>query len=153
MMIWLSIAAVAAIGFLAWNLSRRLGSDHLAAFSDRRRASARLVSRGEFVDGSRRLPVALALTDSALIYENTELKASLGLEWVREIEYDTMLATGLDVRDGRVLRLRSDSQTFEFVLPVDVADRWGSLLPTRSGSEGSVRMRRVHVEGGTPWPR
>jgi hypothetical protein len=36
---------------------------------------------------------------------------------VREVEYDTELATGLAIADGRVLRLRSHSQTFEFVLP------------------------------------
>lgn len=127
----LSIAAVVVIGFLGWSLYRRLASDRIAGFMNRRRTTSRLVSRGEFVDGNRHLPVALAMTGSTLFYENSDMEASLDLQWVREIEYDTELATGNTPRDGKVLRLRSDSQTFEFVLPHDVVPRWHLMLPPR----------------------
>src|SRR5947209_2470378 len=35
------------------------------------------------------------------------------------------------VSRGGVLRMRSDSQTFEFVVPNDTASRWHSVLPAR----------------------
>ncbi len=83
------------------------------------------------MDGNRHLAVALALTESTFFYENPEMEASIDLEWVREIEYDNELATGGMVAAGEVLRLRSDSQTFEFVVPNDTAARWHSVLPPR----------------------
>jgi len=132
------IIAVATVALLVWNLAGRLRSDQIAAFNDRRRETSRLVSRGEFVDGNRRMEVALALTDSSIIYENPALEASLALEWVTEIEYDTVLATGLAVADGRVIRLRSHSQVFEFVLPIEVVSLWCAALPARQSRDGSV---------------
>ena len=59
------------------------------------------------------------------------MQASLDLQWVREIEYDTELATGGAVAGGSVLRLRSDSQTFEFVVPSQSVARWQVALPSR----------------------
>ena len=61
---WFLIAAVIALGILGWNLYRRMGADRIAKFMERRRTTARMVSRGEFVDGNRHLAVALAVTDS-----------------------------------------------------------------------------------------
>ena len=127
----LSLAAGVAVAFLAWNLYRRFGTDQIAIFNERRRSSSRMVGRGEFVDGNRHLDVALAVTHSTLFYENADMQASLDLQWVREIEYDTELATGGAVAGGKVLRLRSDSQTFEFVLPNDSVARWHVMLPPR----------------------
>lgn len=69
MLTWLTVAAVAALAFLVWNLLRRLGADRIAVINDRRRATSRLVSRGELVDGNRHLDVALAVTQSTLFYE------------------------------------------------------------------------------------
>lgn len=135
---WLIIAAVVAVAVLGWNLYRRLGSDRIATFIERRRTSSRMVSRGEFVDGNRHLAVALAVNDSTFFYENTDMQASLDLQWVREIEYDTELATGLAVAGGKVLRLRCYSQTFEFVLPNDVVPRWHMMLPPRRVAEPAV---------------
>jgi len=132
------IIALATVGLLAWNLAGRLRSDQLEVFNERRRDSSLLVSRGEFVDGNRRLKVALALTESSIIYESQGMQASLGLEWIREIEYDTVLATGLPIDGGRVLRLRSHSQVFEFVLPVEAVSRWCATLPARQARNGSV---------------
>ena len=119
------------VAYLGWSLYRRFGADRLARFSDRRRAGSRMVGRGEFVDGNRHLEVALAVTDSTLFYENTDMQASLDLQCIREIEYDSELATGSAVVGGRVLRLRSDSQTFEFVVPNESATRWQLVLPSR----------------------
>ncbi len=131
MMGWMTVAAVVVIVLLGWNLYRRFATDRIAAFNDRRRPESKIVGRAEFVDGNRHLDVALALTRSTLFYENADMEASIDLQWVREIEYDTELATGLAIADGRVLRLRSHSQTFEFVLPRDLVTRWYMQLPPR----------------------
>lgn len=131
MMTWLTLVALIAVGFLAWSLVRHLGTDRLAAFNDKRRPTSRFVSRGEFVDGNRHLDVALAVTQTTFYYENRDMQASIDLQWVREIEYDTKLATGTTPATGKVLRLRSNSQTFEFVLPNEVVPRWHLMLPPR----------------------
>ena len=128
-LLWLAAGVVVA--FLSWRLYRRLGADRIGELNTRRRTSSRLVGRGTFVDGSRHVDVALALTGSTLFYENRGMQASLDLQWVREIEYDTELATGGAVPGGKVLRLRSSSQTFEFVLPNDSVARWYLMLPAR----------------------
>ncbi|MEA2338776.1 MAG: hypothetical protein QOE82_2783 [Thermoanaerobaculia bacterium] len=132
---WILIVAAAALAVLGWNLYRRLGSDRIGKFMEKRRTLARMVSRGEFVDGNRHLQVALAVTDSTFFYENSDMQASLDLQWVREIEYDTELATGTVVAGGKVLRLRCYSQTFEFVLPNDVVARWHMMMPPRRTAE------------------
>jgi hypothetical protein len=135
---WLLIAAVVALAVLGWSLYRRLGSDRIAKFIERRRTTSRMVSRGEFVDGNRHLAVALAVTDSTFFYENSDMQASLDLQWVREIEYDNELTTGAAVTGGKVLRLRCYSQTFEFVLPNDVIARWHMMMPPRRVAEPAV---------------
>jgi len=127
----LSLAAVVGVAFLCWNLYRRFGTDRIVKFIERRRGSSRMVSRGEFVDGNRHLDVALAVSQSTFFYENSDMQASLDLEFVREVEYDTELGTGSAVPGGKVLRLRSDSQTFEFILPNDAVARWHMMLPPR----------------------
>ena len=138
MMTWLSIAAIAVLAFLSWNLYRRFGADRIAALSEKRRPTSRLVSRGQFVDGNRHMEVALALTGSALFYENADMQASIELQWVSEIEYDTQLSTGSAVAGGKVLRLRCYSQLFEFVLPNDEVARWHMNLPPRRPLEPAV---------------
>lgn len=130
-MTWLSIAALVAVAFLGWHLYRRFGADRIAEFNERRKSTSKMVSRGEFVDGNRHLDVALAVTQETFFYENSDMQASLDLQFVREIEYDTELATGSVPATGKVLRLRSHSQTFEFVLPEDVVARWHMMLPPR----------------------
>ena len=128
-LLWLVMGV--AVAFLGWNLYRRFGADRIAELNERRRGSSRMVGRGEFVDGNRHLDVALAVSQSTFFYENADMQASLDLQWVREIEYDTELATGGAVPGGKVLRLRSDSQTFEFVLPNETVARWHMVLPAR----------------------
>jgi hypothetical protein len=138
MMTYLTVAALIAVAILGWNLYRRLGTDRIAQFNDKRRATSRMVSPGEFVDGNRHLPVALAVTQSTFYYENSDMQASLDLQWVREIEYDTQLATGLAVDGGKVLRLRCFSQVFEFVIPNDVVARWHMMMPPRRAIEAAA---------------
>jgi len=138
MFVWASIAGVLVVAFLGWNLYRRFGSDRIAQLNDGRRATSRMVSRGELVDGNRHLAVAMAVTESTFFYENSDMQASLDLEWIREIEYDTALATGAPVHGGRVLRLRTDRQVFEFVLPPDDVSKWYVMLPPRQAARREV---------------
>lgn len=131
MSVWMTILAIGVIVVLSWNLYRRLGADRIGAFIEKRRATSRMVGKGEFVDGNRHLEVALAVTQETFFYENSDMQASIDLQWVREIEYDTELATGTVPAHGKVLRLRSNSQTFEFVLPEELVARWHMMLPPR----------------------
>ncbi len=133
----LTIAAVVAVGILAWYLYGRFGVKRIAQLNEKRRSSSRLVSPGEFVDGNRHLQVALAVTHETLFYENPDMEASIDLHWVREIEYDTELATGTTPPSGKVLRLRTHSQAFEFVIPEDVVARWHMMLPPRRAAEAA----------------
>ncbi len=80
----------------------------------------------------------MATGQSMFFYENSDMQASLDLQWVREIEYDTQLATGASVAGGKVLRLRCFSQVFEFVIPNDVVARWHMMLPPRRVIEAAV---------------
>jgi hypothetical protein len=135
MLVWLSIAAAAVVVFLCWNLYRRFGVDRVEKFINGRRATSRMVSAAEFVDGSRHLQVALAVTNSDLFYENADMQASLDLRFIREIEYDVRLGTGHSVAGAKVLRLRSASQVFEFVIADACVTRWQTALPPRGRNE------------------
>ena len=132
MLVWLTIGALGVVALLIWNLSRRVESDRITELNDRRRATARLVSRGQLVDGNRHIDVALAVTKSTLFYENSDMQASIDLRWVREVEYVSQLMTGSSVSSGKVMRLRINSQTVEFVIPFDVVSRWNLMLPPRT---------------------
>jgi hypothetical protein len=147
MLVWLSIAAAGVVAFLCWNLYRRFAVDRLEKFIDGRRATSRMVSAAEFADGSRHLQVALALTNSDLFYENADMQGSLDLRFVREVEYDVGLATGQPVTSGKVLRIRSFSQVFEFVIADDLIPRWQTALPPRRRNEApsvsELAMRTV----------
>jgi hypothetical protein len=149
MTFWITLVALGVLVFLIWNLYRRFGADRLAALSEKRRPGSRLISRGEFVDGNRRMEVALALTRSTFFYENADMAASLELQWISEIVYDTQLVTGLAVGDGKVLRLRCYGQVFEFVLANDVVQQWHMNLPPRraDGVASPVTPATVPVMG------
>lgn len=135
MLTLLSISGAAVVAGLGWNLSRRIASDHIQRFMDGRRAASRLVSRADFVDDDRHLPVSLALTSSALYYENSDMQTSLDLEWVQDVEYVSELVTGQHAGDGNVLRLRCYSQVFEFILPHAVLQQWRVVFPAHGGTE------------------
>jgi len=135
---WFVIAAFIALAVLGWNLYRRIGADRIEKFLERRRKTARMVSRADFIDGGRHVAVALAVTDSTFFYENTDMQSTLDLQWVREIEYGAQLANGVAVAGGKVLRLRCYNETFEFVLPNDVVARWHMMMPPRRAAVPAV---------------
>lgn len=102
---------------------------HLA----KHRASSKLVTRAEYVEGPELIPVALALTDTAFYYENNDLEASFDLDRLDEVEYDDDLATGRTLHGAcRVLRLRSHGAAFEFVLDKADCVKWSAALPPRT---------------------
>jgi len=145
MLTWLTIGiALAAVVYLGRNLARRFASDRIQQLMDRRRASSRLISRGELIDGSRHLPVALALDAATLYYESADLQASLDLQWIEEVEYDGDVVTGHSIGAGRILTLRCYSQAFEFLIPVDALPRWQEVLP--------AHRRAAHAAAPAGWP-
>ncbi|HEX7190346.1 MAG TPA: hypothetical protein VF381_02135 [Thermoanaerobaculia bacterium] len=131
MLFLLSVVALGVIGTLGWGIYQRIAASRLDAIANKRRATSRIVSSGEFVDGSRHLKVAIALTSTDLFYENADLKAYIDLRLVQEVEYDSCLATGREAVGGKVLRIRCYSQLFEFILPNEVVPKWHLLLPQR----------------------
>ena len=107
--------------------------DLLQAMIDKRRPSAKIVSRADYVEGAEQIPVALSLTENVMYYENPDLDASFDLDRLDEIEYSDELATGRAVHHGcRVLRLRSHGAAFEFVMDGGESQKWANLLPPRS---------------------
>ncbi len=104
----------------------------------RRKQGARACSGAELVEGGQRIPVALAITDDTLYYENTDLQASLELRNIDEVQYDDETATGHSVI-GKILRLRSHGHMFEFVLDAKAAHQWQSALPAHRIDEGTAQ--------------
>ena len=127
----LLIGGAIVVALLTWTLLRHLANDRIRQFTERRRGISRFVSLGEFVDGSRHIPVSLAISRSAFYYENSAMQASLDLDWIQEVEYSSDLATGHHAGRGRVMSLRCWSQTFEFILPADSVRQWQMTLPPR----------------------
>lgn len=127
----LFIASIAAAILLCLAIFRSAGLARIAKFKSARRSTSRLVGSGQLVVGTHRSSVALAVTDTTLFYERDVRKGSVDLDSVLAIEYDTVLAAGVDVRDGRVLRLRSAASTIEFVLPREDVSNWYMILPPR----------------------
>jgi len=102
--------------------------DLLDEYIKRRSASSRVCSRADFVEGRERIPVALALTDDTIYYENPDLQASLDLKLIDEVEYDDETTTGQSVV-GTALRIRAHGQTIEFVMDANTARLWQTALP------------------------
>ena len=129
-LVYLVLAAV-AVGLVAVYLKMRQ-RDHLDVILNKRKPTAKLVSRADYMEGMEKIPVALALTGDTFYYENPDLEASFELARVDEIEYDDELATGKNVPETcRVLRLRSHGAAFEFVLEKAEAAKWAAALPAR----------------------
>jgi hypothetical protein len=124
----LTVLGVVVLAGLVWFFIRTLSHDRLDAIIKKRGATAKLVTPADYVEGGTHIPVALALDEKCLYYENVDLQASLDLDRIEEVEYDDELATGGEVH-GRVLRLRSHGHTFEFVLDNPTAARWSAVLP------------------------
>jgi hypothetical protein len=133
-----TIAGLAVLAALVWILMRMRSTDLLEEKMAKRRTSSRLVSRADLVEGLERIPVALALTNEAIFYENPDLDASLDLKQIEEVEYDNETATG-QVLEGNALRLRSHGHTFEFVLDADSTGKWRAMLPARRLGQGTAQ--------------
>jgi hypothetical protein len=138
----LSIGGVVIVAVLGWNLRKRFAADAIRRFQDGRRASSRMVSSAELIDGGRHLPVSLALNHVALYYESSKLQTSLDLNWIQEVEYE-----------NDVLRLRCFSQVFEFILPAGAFGPWQAVLPARRTNEADAdsanELSRADDDG---WP-
>lgn len=107
--------------------------DMIGTFLEKRRGSSKLVTRADYVEGAELIPVAMALTNDSLYYENPDLEASFELSRIDEVEYSDDLVTGKNHRtDTRVLRLRSHGATFEFLMDKADAQKWESTLAPRT---------------------
>jgi hypothetical protein len=124
-----TVLGVAAVAGLVWWMLKRRSEERLDALLKQRNGSSKIAGMADYVEGMQHIPVVLALGESAVSYENFDLQAQLDIARIEEVEYDDELATGKDVPNGRVLRLRSHGRAFEFILPKVEADRWASQLP------------------------
>lgn len=131
-MAMLTIGGVIVLAVLVVVFLRVRQRDLLGAIMEKRRASATLVSRGDYVEGAQTIPVALALTPETFYYENTDMESSLDLDRIDEIEYSDELMTGKNHDEScRVLRLRSHGTAFEFLVERNEARKWEAALPQR----------------------
>lgn len=136
----ITVVGLAAIVILAFIFMKTRANDQLKEIMARRKGSSKLVSRAEYVEGMEHIPVAISLSDASVFYENADLKAQLDLSRIDEVEYDNELSFGKEVPEGKVLRLRSHGQAFEFILDSTAAQQWLSSLPAhRMGEPGNVR--------------
>jgi hypothetical protein len=127
-----TIVGLVVLAVLIVVFMKTRSKDLLAEIIEKKKATSKVVSRAEYVEGMQRMPVAVSLTDSAFYYENPDLQASFDLAMIDEIEYDDELATGRSVEHGcRVLRLRSHGTTFDFILAPADCEKWMAALPQR----------------------
>jgi hypothetical protein len=137
------LTAVTVIGLvvlaaLIWLFLKTRSKDLIEEMMVKRRASSRLVSRAEFLEGMEKINVALSLAADRICYENPDIDAYLELRHIEEIEYDDETATGHPI-EGRVLRLRSHGHSFEFLLDIPTARQWESMLPPRRADQGTAQ--------------
>lgn len=123
------LIAVVALVLVYLKLRNR---DVIEEILHKRSVNSRFVARADLVEGAERMPVALAIDDRALYYENEDIQASLDLPNIDEVEYDDELATGRTLTDEKVMRVRAHGQSFEFVLDSKEAPRWQQALPARA---------------------
>lgn len=127
-LVGIAVAAVLTVVFV-----KVRQKDLLGALMLKRKASSRVVSRADYVEGGEAVPVALSLSADTLYYENSDLEASFELSRIDEVEYDDELTTGRNVpATQRVLRLRSHGRSFEFVLDKMEQSKWTEALPPRT---------------------
>lgn len=128
-LVMLVVVGIPAIAVLGWLFFKERTSDQLHRLNAGRRSSSSVVGRGDYMDGNRRIPVALALNGSTFYYENADLQGYLERRWIHEVNYQDQLSTGQAIGDGKVLRLRCFSQNFEFVLDRVNTANWKAALP------------------------
>lgn len=125
-----TIVGVVVLAILLWIFLRLRSADRVDEVLARYRSSARASSRANLVEGMEMIPVALALTGDAILYENADIQASIDLPLIEEVEYDDETGTGHAVV-GKVLRIRAHNHVFEFVLDAPSARQWETALPAK----------------------
>ncbi len=136
----ITVVGLVVLAVLIWLFLRTRSRDLIADMMAKRKATSKLVSRADYVEGMEHIQVALSLTDDSFYYENPDLQASFELKHVDEIEYDSELATGKSLEHGtRALRLRSHGTAFEFVLDPAQSKLWEAMLPPRRAGENAAR--------------
>jgi hypothetical protein len=126
----ITLAGVVVLAVLLWIYLRMRSKDRIDEILAKHRASASVCSRANLMEGMEMIPVALALKNDAIYYENTDLQASIELALIEEIEYDDETATG-HTMPGKVLRIRAHNHVFEFALDLPTARQWEAALPPR----------------------
>ena len=108
----ITVAGLVIAAVLVWFFLRTRSADMIGEMMEKRRASSRIVSRADYVEGMEKIPVAIALTNDTFYYENPDLQASFDLNRIDEVEYTDELSTGKEVAHGcRAIRLRSRYET------------------------------------------
>lgn len=120
--------AVAALSALGWSYLRRRRDDRFEVVMSRSRLTSSLCSQAQWIDGGNHIKVALALEPRQIKYQNSDLDASVDLDQIDEVEYESDMVTGR-IADGAVLRLRSHGRAIEFILDVAAAEQWSRSLP------------------------
>ena len=134
-----TVGGIILVIALMWLFLRTRNSDQMEVLLNQRKGTSRVCGLAHFVEGMEHIPVALSMDDKNIFYENPDLQAQLEIARIDEVEYDDELTTGKAVSNGRVLRLRSHGQTFEFILDTAHAQKWTAILPAhRMGEPGSV---------------
>lgn len=137
----ITVVGIAVLAVLVWFLYRKFSQDRIQELVDKRKSSARVALPAEFVEANQRIPVALAVTDQSILYENSDMEARIDLEQIEEVEYASDLFTGQEVANGRVLRLRSHGHSYEFIVDKVSGERIESVLPRHRADEpGGVRL-------------
>lgn len=120
-----TVAGIVVLALLVIVFLRLRRNSWQVEYIERRRSTARVVSRAEYVESVERIPVVLSYVDDTIYYENPDLDASLEISRIDDIEIDRQLATGVFIeRDRRVIRLRSHGVAFEFIVDERAAEMW-----------------------------
>ena len=127
---YVTLAGLVVLAVLLWVYSRMRSKDRIDEILAKHRGSASVCSRANLVEGMEMIPVALALKNDAIYYENTDIQASIELALIEEVEYDDETATG-HTMPGKVLRIRAHNHVFEFALDLPTARQWEAAFPPR----------------------
>ncbi len=126
----ITIGGVVVLAVLLWVYLRMRSKDRIDEILARHRSTASVCTRANLMEGMEMIPVALALKNDAIYYENSDLQASIELALIEEVEYDDETATG-HTMPGKVLRIRAHNHVFEFALDLPTARQWEAALPPR----------------------
>jgi hypothetical protein len=126
-----TLAGVVVLVVLLWIYLRMRSKDRIDEILAKHRGSASVCTRANLMEGMEMIPVALALKNDAIYYENSDIQgSSIELALIEEVEYDDETATG-HTMPGKVLRIRAHNHVFEFALDLPTARQWEAALPSR----------------------